>query len=64
MNYPIVVRERPTEPISEHEIRSRAYDLFLQRGQGAGHDVDDWLNAEYQLSRQTRLFGWEVSSKN
>jgi Protein of unknown function (DUF2934) len=64
MHYPIVVRERPVEAIPEYEIRRRAYDLFLQRGRVDGNDVDDWLKAEYQLTRQMRSFGWGVGSKN
>jgi len=30
-------------------IAKRAYELFLARGQVPGHDVDDWLQAEYEL---------------
>jgi hypothetical protein len=33
----------------EHVIRMRAYELFLQRGGGHGHDQDDWLAAEREL---------------
>ena len=31
------------------QIAVRAYELFLQRGWLHGHDVDDWLQAEYEL---------------
>jgi hypothetical protein len=27
-------------------IRARAYELYLQRGERAGDDVNDWLEAE------------------
>jgi len=30
-------------------IRSKAYELFLMRGDSPGSDVDDWLQAERQL---------------
>ena len=30
-------------------IRSKAYELFLMRGNSPGSDVDDWLQAERQL---------------
>ena len=30
-------------------IARRAYELFLQRGGGHGHDWDDWLAAEREL---------------
>ena len=33
-------------------IAKRAYELYLQRGSVAGHEVDDWLEAEAQLTRE------------
>lgn len=36
----------------EHEIRIRAYELYEQRGRENGHDMDDWLQAEAELSTQ------------
>jgi hypothetical protein len=33
------------------EIRARAYRIYLQRGRQPGHDMDDWLQAEYELVR-------------
>jgi DUF2934 family protein len=33
------------DPIRE-AIATRAYELFLARGAGHGHDLDDWLQAE------------------
>jgi len=37
------------EPMLEHAIRHRAYELYLQRGKAHGHDIDDWLQAEAEL---------------
>ena len=34
----------------QDEIARRAYDLFLQRGSVPGHETDDWLQAEAELS--------------
>jgi hypothetical protein len=34
----------------EEEIRYRAYELYLQRGAQPGHELDDWLQAERDLS--------------
>lgn len=34
----------------ETDIASRAYELFVSRGREDGHDLDDWLEAERQLS--------------
>lgn len=32
------------------KIRLRAYELYEERGRGQGHDLDDWLKAEGELS--------------
>jgi hypothetical protein len=31
------------------EIRARAYEIYLTRGSGHSHELDDWLQAEYEL---------------
>jgi hypothetical protein len=33
-------------------IAKRAYELYLQRGSVSGHELDDWLEAEAELSRE------------
>ncbi len=34
---------------SRHDaIRARAYELYLERGDGPGDDVSDWLQAEQE----------------
>jgi hypothetical protein len=35
--------------IPEDAVRSRAYQLFEERGGQSGHDLDDWLQAEREL---------------
>ena len=35
-------------PASE-EIAARAYQIHLESGRRHGHDLDDWLQAEYEL---------------
>jgi len=38
--------------IELHEqIRRRAYELYEQRGREDGHDVEDWLQAESELTQ-------------
>jgi hypothetical protein len=37
-------------PAGQDEIARRAYELFLQRGSVPGHETDDWLQAEAELS--------------
>jgi hypothetical protein len=36
--------------VLEEEIRSRAYELYEERGREDGHDLDDWLRAETELT--------------
>jgi hypothetical protein len=31
------------------EIRHRAYELYLERGQEPGRELDDWLQAEREM---------------
>ena len=40
---------------SENKIQERAYELYILRGAENGHDVDDWLNAERELSAENDL---------
>jgi DUF2934 family protein/polyketide cyclase/dehydrase/lipid transport protein len=40
------------EPDKE-EIGRRAYDLYLARGQVAGHEMDDWMEAKRQLLEES-----------
>jgi hypothetical protein len=46
------IREKPSDPMLEHEIRLRAYDIYLQRGCADGHALDDWLQAETEILRR------------
>lgn len=35
-------------------IAARAYELFVARGGGHGHDLEDWLQAESEVSPQPK----------
>jgi hypothetical protein len=35
-------------PREEH-VRARAYQIFKERGGQPGHEMDDWVQAEYEL---------------
>jgi hypothetical protein len=35
----------------DEEIRFRAYEIFLARGEQEGNDLDDWLQAEREIER-------------
>jgi hypothetical protein len=38
----------------QEQIRMRAFELYEQRGMQEGHDVEDWLQAEEEITgRQT-----------
>jgi hypothetical protein len=47
-------RAAPQRTITDSEIASRAYDLYLARGRQDGHDVEDWLQAERELGGPSR----------
>lgn len=34
---------------TEEQIRSRAYEIYIERGGGDGNDEDDWRQAEREL---------------
>jgi DUF2934 family protein len=53
------IADSPTEPEVERcsieidlqeGLRRRAYELYEQRGKEDGHEVDDWLPAESELT--------------
>lgn len=44
------------------DIEKRAYELYETRGRADGHDWDDWLEAERELSRSERTARSEVAS--
>jgi hypothetical protein len=58
MPAPARARKSPSQTLSlEEQIRRRAYELFVQRGNESGSEVDDWLQAEQevrQAQEQTR----------
>jgi hypothetical protein len=37
-------------PNLDEEIRRRAYELYENRGRENGHDIDDWLHAEAEIT--------------
>ena len=37
-------------PAREQEIRRRAYEIYLERGEEPGRDLEDWLQAERELA--------------
>ena len=43
-------RERLMQSRHEQEIRDRAYEIYLQRGVQPGYELEDWLQAERELT--------------
>lgn len=37
----------------DEEIRRRAYEIYLERGQQPGRELDDWLQAQRELEGGT-----------
>jgi hypothetical protein len=37
----------------EQEIRDRAYQIYLQRGAHPGYELEDWLQAERELTARS-----------
>jgi Protein of unknown function (DUF2934) len=46
-------RERLLQSTREQEIRNRAYEIYLQRGAQPGYEVEDWLQAECELTTES-----------
>ena len=47
---PASVTKEPQE--LEVQIRLRAYELYESHGREDGHDLDDWLRAETELTEE------------
>ena len=47
-------RARRNDSPSNQEIARRAYEIYLSRGGAPGADVDDWLQAERELTTARR----------
>ena len=43
-------KSKDTATPNVEAIAKRAYELYLQRGSVSGHELDDWLEAEAELS--------------
>ena len=34
----------------QQAVRNRAYEIYLQRGEQSGYELEDWLQAERELT--------------
>lgn len=46
-------RNSKSKEITEEQIASRAYELWLKRDCEHGFDVEDWLKAEEELKQES-----------
>ena len=44
-----LAKNKPLESMLEKEVQVRAYELYEQRGKGAGFALQDWLHAEAEV---------------
>jgi DUF2934 family protein len=54
MPTPLSTSNQTTESSSEvqEQIRRRAHELYEQHGRNDGHELDDWLQAESEVTQQ------------
>ena len=59
---PDATKKQPTTEISElqefeleYQIRLRAYELYEKRGREDGHELEDWLRAEKEITQKKTL---------
>ena len=38
----------------QREIARRAYELYLERGEVLGHEMEDWFQAEREILKEER----------
>jgi hypothetical protein len=43
------------QAVNHGEIRRRAYEIYLERGGLPGCELEDWLQAEYELQTAVRF---------
>jgi hypothetical protein len=48
----IATKLTKSTPDLQEQIRRRAHELYEQRGRDEGHEQDDWLQAESEVTQQ------------
>jgi hypothetical protein len=46
------VTSEPQQLVLEHQIRLRAHELYEARGREDGHELEDWLRAEEEITQK------------
>ena len=52
---PAFANESQSAPMVEEKIRTRAYELYLQRGGRGGSPEQDWLQAQKEVCGEQRI---------
>jgi len=47
-------KSKPAGNQQTQSVQERAYELYLQRGQESGHELEDWLQAEQENAGQIK----------
>jgi len=47
--------EVPSDALVLEQIARRAYELYEARGREDGHDLDDWLRAEAEITGEAAI---------
>ena len=56
MPAPARAKNLVTEDLSlEERVRRRAFELYVERGNESGSELDDWLQAEEEIQRAEEL---------
>jgi len=55
-----LTQEAPTQ----EEIAERAYEIYLERGAEPGSDVEDWLQAERELTESREITGQRAKAQS
>ena len=63
MNCPIIVHDWLPEPMLEHEIRLRAYYLFVRRGKREGYALTTGSGLRTKSSTKWNLTAFETASR-
>ena len=45
---------------NQDELARRAYELYQARGGEPGHELEDWLDAEQEVNKESHLIRSEV----
>lgn len=50
----LIAAKQTTEPARDlqEQIRCRAYGLYVERGRHDGHGLDDWLQAQSEVTQR------------